>query len=131
MPCLTTYVDHLYDYHITADVESLQRYVVSVDRYGVNMSLGVEDISYRITPSVEDEGKHLNVAITNEVCEELGCLKAQVERRTSPMVVTFGIVCTRSEIALLEVSPEDVQWITLDMGVVYEVTSKVSWTIEY
>lgn len=131
MPCLTTHIDHLYDYHITTDVESLQRYVVSVDRYGANISLGVDDVSYRITPSAEDVGKHLNVAITNEVCEELGCLKAQVERRTAPMVVTFGIVCTRSEIALLEVSPEDVQWIYPDMGVVYEVTSKVNWTIEY
>lgn len=131
MPCLTTHIDHLYDYHISADVESLQRYVVSVGRYGVNMSLGVDDVSYRITPSAEDVGKHLNVNITNEVCEELGCLKAQVERRTAPMVVTFGIVCTRSEIALIEVTPEDVQWITPDMGVVYEVTSRVSWNVEY
>jgi hypothetical protein len=131
MPCLTTHVDHIYDCHITADIESLQRYVVSVDRHGVNMSLGVKDISYRITPSAEDVGKHLNVNITNEVCEELGCLKAQVERRTAPMVVTFGIVCTRSEIALIEVTPEDVQWIYPDMGVVYEVTSRVNWNIEY
>lgn len=130
MPCITTHVDHLYDYHISADVESLQRYVVSVDRYGANMSLGVDDVSYRITPSVVDEGKHLNVNITNEVYEELGCLKAQVERRTAPMVVTFGIVCTRSEIALIEVTPEDIQWITPDMGVVYEVTSRVSWNVE-
>ena len=131
MPCLTTHVDHIYDCHITADVESLQRYVVSVDRYGANMSLEVDDISYRITASAEDVSNHLNVNITNEGCAEFGCLKAQVERRTAPMVVTFGIVCTRSEIALLEVSPEDVQWIYPDMGVVYEVTSRVSWTIEY
>lgn len=131
MPCLTTHIDHLYEYHITADVESLQRYVVSVDRVGENIATKVADVSYRLMVSAEDSKEHLHVSITNEVCETYGCLKTQVERRTMPMVVTLGIVCTRSEIALIEVTPEDVQWITPDMGVVYEVTSRVSWNIEY
>lgn len=131
MPCLTTHIDHLYDYHITANVESLQRYVVSVDRVGENIATKVADVSYRLMVSAEDSKEHLHVSMTNEVCETNGCLKTQVERRTMPMVVTLGIVCTRSEIALIEVTPEDVQWITPDMGVVYEVTSRVSWNVEY
>lgn len=131
MPCLTAYVDHLYDYHITATIEPQERVNIEVERDGLGISCEAEDISYRLTAEVGKVNESLNVAIANEECAKHGGLKMKAARSTSPMVVTFGIVCTRSEIALLEVSPEDVQWITLDMGVVYEVTSKVSWTIEY
>lgn len=37
--------------------------------------------------------------------------------------LTCGIVCTIADIHYLRVSPSDVQWITPDIGVVYQVTS--------
>jgi hypothetical protein len=43
----------------------------------------------------------------------------------------LGIVCRPEPTGwYLEVNPEEVQWITDDMGVVYNVQSNVEWTIE-
>ena len=43
---------------------------------------------------------------------------------------TVSIICTLSEfVAFLNVSPEEVQWITDDIGVFYEVESNVEWIV--
>lgn len=43
--------------------------------------------------------------------------------------VSCGIVCSVGDINYLRVSPQEVQWITPDMGVVYTVESDTSWSI--
>ena len=40
-----------------------------------------------------------------------------------------GIVCTVENMHYLRVSPQDIQWITPEVGVVYYVESDVSWTV--
>ena len=41
-----------------------------------------------------------------------------------------SIVCTLSEVVgYINVTPEDIQWITDDMGVFYDVESNVDWII--
>lgn len=43
---------------------------------------------------------------------------------------TVGIVCTLSEVKKwLKVSPQEIQWITDDMGVYYDVVSNVEWIV--
>ena len=43
----------------------------------------------------------------------------------------FGIVCRPEPTGwYIEVNPEEVQWITDDIGVTYEVRSNVEWTID-
>ena len=44
--------------------------------------------------------------------------------------ISCGIVCSLSDVFYLNVSPEEVQWITPDMGIVYNVMSNIDWTIE-
>lgn len=82
-----------------------------------------------------------------------GCLQADVKlvsrqidanvRNLSPPLVcriedalkeghlklSCGIVCGIGDIKYLRVSPQEVQWITPDMGVVYTVESDTSWSI--
>lgn len=43
--------------------------------------------------------------------------------------LSCGIVCSVGDIKYLRVSPQEVQWITSDMGVVYTVESDTSWSI--
>lgn len=44
--------------------------------------------------------------------------------------VRCSIVCSLAEIAdYLEVTPEEIQWITDDMGVFYDVQSNVEWIV--
>lgn len=43
--------------------------------------------------------------------------------------ISCGIVCSLPDIHYLCVSPEEVQWITPDTGVIYTVESDTSWSI--
>jgi hypothetical protein len=44
--------------------------------------------------------------------------------------IRCSIVCSLAEIAdYLEVTPEEIQWITDDMGVFYDVQSNVEWIV--
>lgn len=116
MPCLTAYVDHLYDYHITTTIKPIDRANIEAERYGTGMDGCVSRVRYRFDARVEDAHDHL---------------RGSAVRSTPPMVVTIGIACTHTEIAFLDVSPEDICWITPDMGIIYEVTSNVDWAIKY
>lgn len=43
--------------------------------------------------------------------------------------VTCGIVCSIKEVLRLRVSPEEVQWITPETGIIYTVHSNTNWSI--
>ena len=43
--------------------------------------------------------------------------------------VTCGIVCSIGDVHYLRVSPEEVQWITPDTGIIYTVESDTNWSI--
>lgn len=131
MPCLVVDTTHLYECHISGDTELLGGVKGESFRWGVGLIGDTSLATQGMVVTTEDAAAHLDVTITNEVCEENGCLKVMTMRRNAPMVVSVGIVCDRYEIAHLDVQPEDVKWIYLDMGIVYEVTSNVSWEIEY
>ena len=75
------------------------------------------------------------------VVKRIGGIAVEIHRCDKPIVVTTedvgkhlkiacGIVCSVADLHYLRVSPEEVQWITPDMGIVYNVMSNIDWTIE-
>lgn len=91
----------------------------------------------------------LNITVTNMssplqvVAERLGGIVLAVIKSSNALncsisdklidkhlKLTCGVVCTIADIHYLRVSPSDVQWITPDIGVVYQVTSDTDWIIE-
>lgn len=56
-------------------------------------------------------------------------LNLQVNNVTNHLKVTCGIVCSIEDVHYLSVSPEEVQWITPDTGIIYTVESDTSWSI--
>jgi hypothetical protein len=72
----------------------------------------------------------------------LGGIKANVSRYDIPfsfeisdalkrnhLKLSCGIVCSVGDIHYLYVSPDEVQWITPDEGIVYMVESNTNWNI--
>ena len=48
-----------------------------------------------------------------------------------PLDVECRLICSLPDLAVwLRVSPEEVQWITDDIGVFYDVVSNVEWIVE-
>lgn len=56
-------------------------------------------------------------------------LKAIVDNMTKPIMASVSVVCSLSDFYYMNVSPNEVQWITDDTGVFFDVESNVQWTI--
>ena len=56
-------------------------------------------------------------------------LKAELCDITSHLKVKCSVVCSIADLHYLKVSPEEVQWITPDYGVVYHVESDTNWIV--
>ena len=67
----------------------------------------------------------------NKVCLDNFELPVVTYTRKKPIQISFGLVCSTEELVYMNVSPETVQWLTPDMGIIYEVTSNVNWQIDY
>lgn len=53
-----------------------------------------------------------------------------ISRADKPITVSCSVVCSIKELKnYLKVSPNDVQWITSDVGVIYNVESDMDWVI--
>lgn len=66
-------------------------------------------------------------ATVNRVGEEVTASTSILGQR---LTGTVSIICSLADfVAILKVSPEEVQWITDDMGVYFEVESNVEWII--
>lgn len=66
-------------------------------------------------------------ATTNRVGEEM---TADTSRLGDRLTGTVSIICSLADfVAILKVSPDEVQWITDDMGVYFEVESNVEWIV--
>lgn len=75
--------------------------------------------------SVKRLGEGLTASV-ERLCKPIGLSVIDVTER---LVCSVGIVCGIGNIKYLRVSPQEVQWITPDMGVVYTVESDTSWSI--
>ena len=58
-----------------------------------------------------------------------GQLKAITEYTHKCLSVNVSVVCSLSDFYYMEVSPAEIQWITDDMGVFFDVESNVNWII--
>lgn len=56
-------------------------------------------------------------------------IKAIVDNVTKPIMASVSIVCSLSDFYYMNVSPNEVQWITDDTGVFFDVESNVQWII--
>lgn len=88
----------------------------------------------------------LNVAIRKLgeslalMVKRIGGIVVEIHRCDKPIVVTAedvgkhlkiacGIVCSVADLHYLRVSPQEVQWITPDEGIIYNVESDTDWII--
>lgn len=81
-----------------------------------------ESIESTITPLINS----LKVCIPQ--IEEL---HINIKSYINKIKTNFSIVCSINDTPYLKVSPEDIQWISPDYYVVYEVKSNTDWTIDY
>lgn len=56
-------------------------------------------------------------------------INLKVSDVSNHLKVTCGIVCSIGDVHYLRVSPEEVQWITPDTGIIYTVESDTNWSI--
>lgn len=56
-------------------------------------------------------------------------LKLLLDDATNHLKVKCSIVCSLGEFRYLNISPDEVQWITDDRGVFFDVESNVEWII--
>lgn len=72
--------------------------------------------------------------------KRIGGITVEIHRCDKPIVVTAedvgkhlkiacGIVCSVADLHYLRVSPQEVQWITPDEGIIYNVESDTDWII--
>lgn len=87
----------------------------------------VTNLSLPLFIEVEMLGKGLQ-ADAFRVDEPLIC-RVEDALKEGHLKVSCGIVCGIGDVKYLRVSPQEVQWITPDMGVVYTVESDTSWNI--
>jgi hypothetical protein len=74
------------------------------------------------------------------VVKRIGGIAVEIHRCDAPIVVTAsdagkhlkvmcGIVCDVSNLHYLRVSPQEVQWITPNEGIIYNVESDTDWIV--
>lgn len=57
-------------------------------------------------------------------------IEAKVSHTLLRLNISCNIVCSIKDLKYIDVSPEDVQWITPEWGIVYTVKSNTNWIIE-
>lgn len=99
---------------------------VSIRKATEDFKVGTERVAGgQMSVNVEKATPALSVALSlipkfSATCSLIG------ER----LKATVGIVCSLSEIKQwLKVSPDEIQWITDDMGVYFDVVSNVEWQV--
>lgn len=84
-----------------------------------------------LSPPLFIEMERIGEGLQSDVFRVDGPLFCRVEDalKEGHLKLSCGIVCGIGDIKYLSVSPQEIQWITPDMGVVYTVESNTSWSI--
>lgn len=96
---------------VTRVSEGLQGRVRSV---GAELMAAVADVTERLRCAVLRVGNGLQCAVLNV---------------TDGLHGRAFLVCTMADLKYLNVSPEEVVWITPEQGVVYHVESNTTWVV--
>ena len=97
---------------------------VVISRVGEAPNLQVSRIG-GVIAKVSSITEPLKVAASLAV-EPFKVLASNIKKRLN---ISCSVVCSLADLFYLNVSPEDVQWITDDIGIVYEVESNVKWIV--
>ena len=81
---------------------------------------GVESASLTLLSDIEGVGFGLISGITSAAAGHVGGIKS----------AACSLVCSLDGTVYLRVRPEDVQWITMEMGIDYDVISNTNWNVE-
>ena len=99
---------------------------VSVSRVSNSLKSNITRIGEPIKFNISLAKRQLK-AIASNACTSL---KVRTSRIGGGITTRCSIVCSLSEFTKwLSVSPEQVQWITDDVGIFYDVRSNVEWII--
>lgn len=96
--------------------------VKSKIRTSEGIRCAIEDFAQQIRCRVQSARVDMTL---QEFKEQIRCRVVSIPR----MMVEVGIICTAEEAYYLNVSPQEVQWITEDEVIVYRVRSNVDWVI--
>lgn len=104
------------------------RLSATISRVGGGLSVDIDKAtSPFLASAVDTTKKHLSVDIGKATPFFLASAVDTIKKHLS---VRTSIVCSLSEvIAFLKVTPNELQWITDDMGVFFDVESNVDWII--
>lgn len=97
--------------HICCDSSDISG---KVSRVGETPTIDISRVLQMVQAKIEIIGNSLLANITD--CGE------RLRARCS-------VICSLSDVYYLNVSPDEIQWITDDVGVVFEVESNVEWII--
>lgn len=95
----------------------------------VALASGVSISSSRILGNQDCEARLVTKPLVVKASVAQG-MQVAATRMHDPLDVACRMICSVSDLAAwLRVTPEEVQWITDDMGVYFDVVSNVEWTV--
>ena len=98
----------------------------TLSRIGEGLSASVANLSGGLVATIGSLSERL-IATSFKTSSEL---VAQVANMGDGLSVRCSIICTLDKIAdFIDVTPAEIQWITDDMGVFFDVKSNVEWII--
>ena len=108
------------------DVSS--RIVADVTRAGEGIKAAVSNATSPLLATVQDVAEHIRASVANASPTMAVSISDAVDAH---LKVKVSILCTLEEVVYyLKITPEEIQWITDDMGVYFDVNSNVEWIIE-
>ena len=91
------------------------------------LNVNISELSLRILPAISRIGDGIKASVQS-ITEPIEMLLSDAVEKH--LHVRCSIVCSLSEITdYLNVTPNDIQWITDDIGVFFDVESNVDWII--
>lgn len=129
MSCLNIRITNYNSKVFSFSSDIIKNIDVKIDN--IVLKLPIQIISNnRLKAFIDKNYDNLKVSV-NKVCLDNFELPVLTYTRKKPIQISFGLVCSTAELIYMNVSPETVQWLTPDMGIIYEVTSNVNWQIDY
>lgn len=139
MSCIELNISPTYnDSHINASISRIgEGAELEVKEIGERIQADTREISERLLLNTQAIGERLSISV-KEFGEKLYAGVLEISKRllaetanlSEGLKVRCSIICSLADVgSYLEVSPADIQWITDDMGVYFDVESNVEWII--
>ena len=84
---------------------------------------------YLLSEGIQTDVKQIDERIQVHVSEITERVTLFTKDTTKRMQINIGVICSLSNMKYLQVSPEEIQWITPEDDVIYVVQSNTDWDI--